>query len=124
MSRESPTLDELYGVGAEHADDGIEMKSYHLTQEQVLEIVSNLELDGRDITVWTDGYVEFETKTALQLFANAALDQVFGEPVGYVNEKSLEMLKDSQQAKACATLWRTGIWDSANVALYAPKEKS
>jgi len=57
-------------------------KPYHITQEQALEIASNLELAGLDITVWTDGYVEFETKTALQSFANAVLDQVLGEPVG------------------------------------------
>lgn len=92
-----------------------QMKSYHLTQEQVLEIASNLELDGRDITVWTDGYVEFETKTALQLFANAVLDQVLGEPVAEVIGQKIHSLDwDYEHIKNL----RVGT------KLYAPKEQS
>lgn len=55
------------------------MSNYHITQEQVLEIASNLELAGLDITVWTSGCVTFDTKEALQAFANAVLDKVLGE---------------------------------------------
>lgn len=94
------------------------MKSYHLTPEQALKLFDE-----------AGGILDIDDKCPLAVSAtdlantiNAALDQVLGEPVGYVNEHGLEMLKDSQQAKVCATLWRTGMWDSANVALYAPKE--
>lgn len=55
------------------------MRSYHLTQEQALELASNLELAGLDITVWTSGCVTFDTKAALQDFANAVLDQILGK---------------------------------------------
>lgn len=96
--------------------------NYHITQEQAVESAMGV-ASGRKLE--SGNRVSYILTTEeLQAFANAVLDQVLGEPVGYVNEHSLEMLKDSQQAKACATLWRTGIWDSANVALYAPKEQS
>lgn len=95
------------------------MKSYHLTQEQVLEIASNLELDGRDITVWTDGYVEFETKEALQLFVNAVLDQVLGEPVSEVvrNDSGQIFMTDGEGNSF-------DMSKNVGTKLYAPKEKS
>lgn len=88
---------------------------YHLTQEQALEIASDLEIDGCDITVWENGYVEFENKTALQSFANAVLDRVLGEPVAYRWYES--KFDDYRYAE-------NPLKDRACEVLYAPKEQS
>lgn len=99
------------------------MKSYHLTQEQALEIASDLELAGLDITVWESGYVEFENKEALQSFVNAALDQVLGEPVAY--QTPLRYGSRVSHNKPV----KPDDWDDDFITwycrpLYAPKEQS
>lgn len=124
------------------------MKSYHLTQEQVSEIASKLELAGLDITAWENGYVEFETKEALQLFVNAVLDQVLGEPVGNPMETApkdgSELLIYDQHDGLNIAFWQNNSWcvkaseqDEQggwstlsnpqywiDIQLYAPKEQS
>lgn len=93
-------------------------RDYHLTPEQALEIASNLELDGCDITVWENGYVEFENKESLQAFANAVLEQVLGEPVAWAengreNNVIADLVKQTNK----------NDWVKPyTVALYAPKE--
>lgn len=93
------------------------MKSYHLTQEQALEIASNLELAELDITVWIDGHLEFETKAALQAFANAVLDQVLGEPVGVTGE-----MPGTSGSFTMAAFKSVDVPN--NTKLYTPKEQS
>lgn len=124
------------------------MSNYHITPERALEIASNLELDGCDITVWVDGHVEFETKTALQLFANAVLDQVLSEPVGNPMETApkdgSELLIYDQHDGLNIAFWQNNSWcvkaseqDEQggwstlsnsqywiDIQLYAPKEQS
>lgn len=95
------------------------MKSYHLTQEQALEIASKLELDGCDITTWENGYIEFETKTALQSFANAVLDQVLGEPFGIWHAGETEDESDFYLYEDAGD-----VSCDKCIKLYAPKEQS
>lgn len=93
------------------------MQNYHLTPEQAFEMACDLDLAGLDITVWENGYVEFETKKALQSFANAVLDRVLGGPVAEVEVRKNRILTDTLMQAT------TPISDGRR-KLYAPKEQS
>jgi hypothetical protein len=77
------------------------MSSYHLTQEQALEIVENAFK-----TVETkDPYSQGEY---LQCIINAALDKVLGEPVAFIDGKDVILANE-------------GLYLGNDTLLYAPK---
>lgn len=86
------------------------MKSYHLTQEQALEIAK---LKGVEQMFSDDVYLA--TASEITALVNAVLDQVLGEPVAYRwYESKWEEYRYSAEPnkhRACE-------------ALYAPKEQS
>lgn len=91
------------------------MKSYHLTQEQALEIARSAGLSPI-----MQGLSDSVAKPLLKDFANAVLDQVLGEPVAWAekgreNNVIADLMKQTNK----------NDWVKPyTVALYAPKEQS
>jgi len=90
-------------------------KDYHITPEEALEIAKKLQSQGFMITVSEEDFVDFHDAEELAAFANAALDEVLGEPVGEVEVRKQRILVDTFQQVT------TPIADGRH-KLYAPKE--
>lgn len=95
------------------------MKSYHLTQEHVLDLVKKLDKAGANLAALPEGGIEVLGIKGLQQLVNAAIDQVLGEPVAWAesgreNNVIADLVKQTNK----------NDWVKPyTVALYAPKEK-
>lgn len=87
------------------------MSNYHITQEQLRKLATEIDVAGANVTVFENGDIGvFGTKGLLQI-VNSALDKVLGEPVG--ETQHLHELNDEWVSKL-----------SVGTKLYAPKEQS